>query len=423
MKSLYSLYKKSTGICTDTRKIKDGCLFFALKGENFDGNDYIEDALKKGAAFAVGESSFEGEDLQDRVIQVDDSLRTLQELANYHRNQLDIPVIGITGSNGKTTCKELLHQSLSTQYKCFSTPGNFNNHIGVPLSLLQIDSSHEVAVLEFGDNHPGEIKMLCEISEPTHCFLTNIGKDHIEGFGTYENNVLAKKELFDHAKAHSLLCFVDPMEKEVFELSEFLDDRIIFPKESEIHYYTENAFIAMSYQGNSYVTRLVGDYNQRNIDAAFHISQHFGVDPFDALQAISQYQPENNRSQLIEKESNSIYLDAYNANPSSMELALKSFSKLNLKATSVVIIGDMLELGTLSKNEHKSILELCKQLHFDRIIAVGSEFQQAGISAEIEHFDQSTSLKAYLEKHPIKNAQILLKGSRGIKLETLVDVL
>lgn len=398
-------------------------MFFALKGDNFDGNDYIEQALNKGAAYAVSERSFEGQDIKNQVTQVNDTLKTLQELANYHRHQLNIPLIGITGSNGKTTCKELLHQSLSKKFRCFSTLGNFNNHIGVPLSLLQIDESHEIAVVEFGDNHPGEIKMLCEIAEPSHCFLTNIGKDHIEGFGTYENNVLAKKELFDHAKANALPCFVDPNEAEVFELSEFLDERIIFPKDSEIHYYTDDAFIAMSYKGKSFTTKLVGDYNQRNIDAAFYISKHFGVDPFDSLQAISEYQPQNNRSQLIEKDNNSIYLDAYNANPSSMELALKSFAKLNLKPSRVVIIGDMLELGALSKNEHKSILDLCKQLQFDRIIAVGTEFQEAGISSEIEHFDQSSSLKAYLEKHPIKDAQILLKGSRGIKLESLVEVL
>lgn len=420
---LYDHFESSTGVCTDTRKIEQDCLFFALKGGNFNGNDFILDALKSGASHAVADEDREEFRTDSRISIVEDCLNSLQTLATHHRRQLKIPIIGITGSNGKTTTKELLHQALLTKFRVFSTPGNFNNHIGVPLSILMINSEHEIAILEYGDNHRGEVELLCKISEPTYCFLTNIGKDHIEGFGSFENNVLAKKELFDYAKVNGLSTYVDQNEPEVVELSQELQHCITFPSEPKLKYHLEGAFIAFRYEGKSYASNLVGEYNHHNIDAAFYISRNLGADAHLALQAIADYIPKNNRSQLIEQGDNVIYLDAYNANPSSMELALKSFAKLELKAKRVAIMGDMLELGPLSREEHQNILDYAKSLDLSRIILVGSEFSQVRTSPEVEHFDHTESLKAYLKKNPINNAQIMLKGSRGIKLESLLDVL
>ena len=421
MDKLYKQYIDSSGVWTDTRNILKDSLFIALKGANFDGNEFIHEAIEAGAKYAVTDSKNGKPD--PRIIVVDDCLETLQGLANFHRRKLNIPVIGITGSNGKTTSKELLHASLSAKFKVFSTPGNFNNHIGLPLSILQIKHTHEIAVLELGDNHIGEIAALCKIAEPSHCYLTNIGKDHIEGFGSFENNVKAKLELFDYAKSSNSIVFLDPEEDSVYQYGLKLKERIEFPIGDAILFKSNNGFVEFISDGNSYSTNLVGEYNQANIRAAYYIAKHFKVEIDKASTAIANYVPSNNRSQLVNSEQNTIYLDAYNANPSSMALALDSFSKLKLRSNRVVILGDMLELGASSISEHNQILDLCKRLSFDRIIVVGHEFGQCHLSAEIEHFDRTESLLAFLKKQGIVNSQVFLKGSRGIKLEQLLEEL
>lgn len=423
MRTLYEHYLNSSGICTDTRKIKKGSLFVALKGANFDGNDYVLQALSEGASFALSDRNSEAHRNSSKVILVEDCLKSLQALANYHRKQLATPIIGITGSNGKTSTKELLHASLSTRFKTFATPGNFNNHIGVPLTLLQLTKEHEFGVLEFGDNHIGEIAELCEIAEPDYCYLTNIGKDHLEGFGSFENNVKAKKELYDYALKREIPVFIDKNEGSLMNLGASLPKKILYPNEESLQFGLDGAFIKILYGGKSYVSHLVGEYNRANIEAAFYIATHLGAKADEVLKAIAAYQPQNNRSQLIEKATNSIYLDAYNANPSSMQLAIESFRNFNLRKHKVVVLGDMLELGESSRAEHQAIFNLAKASKFDLILLVGNEFGKIRFAEGAKHYSNVHALKDALKQKPLRDSQILLKGSRGIRLEELLEVL
>lgn len=425
---LYQLFKEYPNICTDTRSIQPHSLFFALKGENFNGNQFAEKALQNGAAFGIiDEPKFL---TNDNLILVDDVLTTLQNLAKFHRSQLTIPVIGITGSNGKTTTKELTHSVLTQKYNCFATKGNLNNHIGVPLSLLSINSSHEIAIIEMGANHVGEIKDLCAISQPTIGLITNIGKAHLEGFGGFEGVKVAKSELYKYLEQKDNPVFINGDNKILEELSDGLF-KISYGQEEQNHIIgkTDNkkeqlsiAWKKRGYFGYSQEikTHLVGHYNLENVLAAICIGNHFEVSEEQIATGIESYLPSNNRSQLIKKGTNHIILDAYNANPVSLKAAIENVLNSN-HATKYIIAGDMKELGQYSEPEHQSIVDLIVD-HKLNAFLVGPEFQKTNYG-NIKTFKDTLSLSNYIKDNPISDAIILIKGSRSIGLEQTLDVL
>lgn len=424
MKSLLELYKECNyTVCTDTRKITDNCLFFALKGENFNGNKFAKQAIESGAKYAViDEAQYE---IYGKTVLVKDGLKALQELANNYRNEFNIPVLGITGSNGKTTAKELIHAVISKKYKCHSTPGNFNNHIGLPLTILSMPTNTEFCILEMGDNHMGEIALLSEIGEPTHALVTNVGKDHIEGFGSFENNKLAKKELFDFITKTDGVAFLPRFEPEVLELAQEVHNRVDFGSSESLYnigFADADPFVKYSSNDNEYQTNLIGEYNIFNIQMAFAIGKTFEVADEEIHSAICSYKPQNMRSVYLEKDSNVIFLDAYNSNPSSLNAALDSFEKQQLKPNRVVIVGDMLELGSESLKEHQDIVDRLIKSDL-KVILVGSEFQKTNHGPSIYWFQSRTELIEHLVQNPIQESQILLKGSRGIRLEEVVEAL
>jgi UDP-N-acetylmuramoyl-tripeptide--D-alanyl-D-alanine ligase len=422
IKDLYDRYLEcDKTITTDTRKISKGGLFLALKGENFDGNDYIEEALEKGAAHAISSrSEFKS---NDRVTVVEDTLLALQHIANDHRKQFDIPVLGITGSNGKTTSKELITAVLSKKFITHSTPGNFNNHIGLPLTLLSMKSSAEFCVLEMGDNHPGEIKLLCEIGAPTHGLVTNVGKDHIEGFGSFEANKLAKKELFDYLAIHQCTAFIPEFEEELIEMSGNVSDRSTFGLNECIQMISAQPLIKYRKpSGEIATTQLIGDYNFRNILMAYHIGKYFDVPEEDIHHAITSYVPSNNRSQLIKKGNNLVFLDAYNSNPSSAELAIQNLLMQNTELKKIAILGDMLELGDESIKEHQGIVDLLNGCGIE-VILVGTEFEKTIRPKDFKHFSDRHKLIEQLNLSKPQNAMILIKGSRGLRLEETLEAL
>jgi len=426
---LYSIFQAHPLICTDTRNILPDSLFFALKGTNFNGNKFAQEALNAGSAYAIiDEPEFH---VGDRTILVENVLVALQELATHHRKQLKIPVIGITGSNGKTTTKELMHAVLSQKYRCYATEGNFNNHIGVPLTLLKINSSVEIAIIEMGANHIGEIGFLCNISQPDYSIVTNIGAAHLEGFGSIEGVIKTKKALYDYVREHQGIAFVNRDNDLLMELAEGIEQQT-FGTTSEATYQgklvgdsfclnvqwkTDTGFIDVP-------SNLVGDYNLENALAAMAIGSYFGVSSEAIKTAISSYVPANNRSQLIQSDTGAtIVLDAYNANPTSMKAAIHNFTKKD-SAASVLILGDMLELGQYSANEHQEIVTLAENLGFQNVLLVGTEFAKAKKPAHFHTAPDVAAAKTFLqnEKMPAK-ASILIKGSRGIRLESLVEIL
>ena len=418
LKELYSEFLSSTGVSTDTRKIEAGKIFFALKGDNFNGNEYANQAEESGAkALILDDLSFYS-GTKAKVYQVEDVLTSLQELANYHRRQLNTHILGITGSNGKTTTKELLQVGLSSKLKTFVTPGNLNNHIGVPLSLLQIERDCEVAVIELGDNHMGEVAMLCKIAEPDSGYITNLGKDHIEGFGSYENNILAKKELFDYLKASGGFAFINDLDTEVLKMSTKLKG----PKMSEFEEKYQMKYLGLmpklhySIEGKTCTSNLVGSYNYENILACHFICDYFEVEIDQVASAIADFMPDNNRSQLIDtQKENTVYLDAYNANPSSMELALQSFDSIDTELPKVAILGDMLELGDLSKAEHQNIVDIAESLPFQEVMLIGNEFSQCKLNSA-ECFNNVEDALDELKRKSFSKTYFLLKGSRGIRV-------
>ncbi len=425
MKNLLDTYKSCNyKVSTDTRNITEGSLFFALKGENFNGNEFALKAIESGAKYAVvDEQKFED---NERIIVVNDALKALQTLAHDYRKQFDIPVLAITGSNGKTTAKELIHCVISRKFKCHSTPGNFNNHIGLPLTLLSMPQDTEFCILEMGDNHMGEIALLSEIGAPTHALVTNVGKDHIEGFGSFENNKLAKKELFDYIDKENGIAFIPQFEPEIEELASEVGNQISFGGANTGYYLSLNqAKPFIEYKDPSdknHLTKLIGEYNIFNIQMAFAIGSYFKVDEKDIHEAICSYQPNNLRSVFLEKGDNSIFLDAYNSNPSSLEAALDSFNKQQLKEQRVIILGDMLELGSESKKEHQSIVDQLMSYRLE-VYLVGNEFKKTNFSPSVYWFKDRFDLIDHIVSNPIRNSQILLKGSRGIRLEEVVEVL
>ncbi|HEY0741630.1 MAG TPA: UDP-N-acetylmuramoyl-tripeptide--D-alanyl-D-alanine ligase [Chryseosolibacter sp.] len=425
IEKLYQKYLENKRISTDTRQITPGSVFFALKGDKFNANEFAAEALEKGANYAViDEARFKKD---DRYFLVDNALEALQQLARHHRTQLKIPVLGLTGSNGKTTSKELVHAVLSKKFKTHATKGNLNNHIGVPLTILAIDESVEFTVIEMGANHVGEIALLCSIANPTHGFITNIGKAHIGTFGGFENIIRGKSELYQHLITNKGQVFINSANEILANMAKRFSNPIFYPGPKDFyqaHMLSADPMVTIRADNGDVVeTNLIGGYNFENIAAALCIGKFFGVDAKAANKAVSEYIPGNMRSQVVKKESNTIILDAYNANPSSMQAAIENLSAMNA-SNKVLILGDMFELESEADKEHQAIGTLIKQKGFDQVYLCGSLFKAA--LREIPHakyFEKKDQLILELKQYPIKNSTVLVKASRGIGLETVVDYL
>lgn len=432
IEDLYKVYIEHPVISTDSRNIPKGSIFFALKGEKFNGNEFALTALIKGAAFAIiDEEKFKS---GVHTILVDNVLQTLQKLANYHRKKLNIPLIAITGSNGKTTTKELLYSALSTKYNVFATKGNLNNHIGVPLTLLSMENSTEIGVVEMGANHLGEIDFLCKIAEPNYGIITNIGKAHLEGFGSFEGVIKAKTELYRFIdKSNGTIFFNSDNDILLDETLKISCKTIAYGSEKKDNYcsgeiYPSDSFLRFSIKQNTSKdssdeiidTHLIGNYNFENALAACAISLYFQVPVETIKSGIAKYMPVNNRSQLVNISSNKLLLDYYNANPSSVEAAISNFDLIETLLNKVVILGDMFELGDQSDVEHEKILTILKTKNFDTVYLVGERFAKIKDNP-FKTFENATDLKNYLGKNKIASSYILIKGSRGVKLEIVAE--
>ena len=427
IKELHHHFLSSSGISTDTRTIELGNLFFALKGPNFDANAFAEKALENGAKLAIIDDPKHLVDGDNRYVLVEDGLKTLQALATYHRDQFQIPVIGLTGSNGKTTSKELINVVLSTQYKTLATKGNLNNHIGVPLTLLCMETETEIAIIEMGANKQGDIAELSGIAKPTHGFITNIGKAHLEGMGGFEGVLKTKTELFQFLKETGGNVFINTLQSIFSNMLKRFEDPILFPEPGsfcEVKFEGADPFVSFSLPGINlqFTSQLIGAYNFDNIAAAIAIGKYFGIAPETAAKAIIGYIPSNMRSQVLEKRSNLILLDAYNANPSSMAAALQTFGTMKQRKKSMVVLGDMLELGDQAEKEHAQIGEILAHLQIDKVCLTGNLIQAAlkNIPNAL-YFPDPFSLRNWLQDSKLEDYQILIKGSRGMKLEGLVD--
>lgn len=430
IEELYSIFKEHPSVSTDTRKLQKDSIFFALKGENFNANEFAEKALEGGCSYAVIDEEKYKKD--SRFILVKNVLQALQQLANYHRKQLKIPFIGITGSNGKTTTKELVSAVLSKEFSTYYTQGNLNNHIGVPLTLLSINSTHEMAVIEMGANHQGEIKLLCSIAEPDYGIITNIGKAHIEGFGGFEGIKKGKGELYQFIKNRNGKVFIN---NDNSILTEMLNgyDAVGYGTSPENFvsglFIESNPFIKFKWRGDAtksfdeqpiISSHLVGKYNFENILSAICVGKYFGVDEQKINEAIENYIPNNNRSQAVEKNSNTLILDYYNANPTSMKAAIENFADMNAK-NKMLVLGDMLELGDESATEHQAIIQLLSSKNLTNVILVGKLFNAS--KSDFKKFISSEEAANYIKSNAPQNTSILIKGSRGIKLEKVVEVL
>ena len=426
IQELYSVFIKYPNISTDTRKIMPNSLFFALKGDSFNGNQFAETALKLGASYAVidDEKKYHG----DKYILVKDVLTCLQQLATYHRKQLKSIIIAITGSNGKTTTKELIKKVLEKKYRTLATQGNLNNHIGVPLTLLSITPEIELAIVEMGANHVGEIAMLCNIAQPDYGMITNIGKAHIGEFGSFENIIKAKTELYTYIKSNGKKIFVNAEDALLMKHARGID-QITYGTRSNAYCRSElvevNPFLKIVYENQPIQSKLIGTYNFDNITLAICIGKYFGIGIADIKNAIEEYVPSNNRSQIVKTKSNEIVLDAYNANPSSMMVAIQNFYQMK-GDDKWLILGDMLELGQYEVEEHKSIIKLIESKKFKHVILVGNRFDKAvlELGSNFPVFKTSDELLNVIShQYRIKDALILIKGSRGMKLERVVDSL
>ena len=414
IENLYSLYSKNYLVDTDTRTIRSNSIFFSLKGDKFNGNTFAQKAIGLGASYAIiDEKAYE---IKGKTILVDNVLKTLQALASYHRKQLAIPVIGITGSNGKTTTKELLQAVLQTQFNTKATLGNLNNHIGVPLTILSFTNKTEIGIVEMGANHQKEIEFLCTICEPDLGYITNFGKAHLEGFGGIEGVIKGKSELYTYLKENNKISFVNANDAIQVQLTTNLNSVLL---NNTIATSAIQPFLAVKYKDQVIHTHLVGAYNVDNLKAAISIGEYFTISQENIISAIKNYIPTNNRSQIIKKKNNTILMDAYNANPSSTMVALDNFSKTNHQKK-IVILGDMFELGDYSTKEHQNIVDYCNTLHLDRCIFVGEAYSK---TSAIEKYENFESLKTQIKQSPFKNCYILIKGSRGMSLERLLEVI
>jgi len=427
--ALYKIFLDYPKVCTDSRKIEPNCLFFALKGENFNGNQFAAQAIEQGAAYAIIDDT--NLNKQEQFILVEDVLTTLQQLAHHHRKQFDIPVIGITGTNGKTTTKELISTVLKSHYPTHYTKGNFNNHIGVPLTLLAMPADTEVAIIEMGANHIGEIDFLCQIAAPTHGLITNVGEAHLEGFGSFEGVKTAKGELYKYLEKNKSLAFINKNEEHLKEMAGPNLYKVLYTKSDapdlkvpifETKLVAANPFVEIAFLSKTGISQniksqLIGLYNFNNIMTAVTLARYFKV-PYKKIKtSIENYTPSNNRSQIIEKGTNKFLLDAYNANITSMTKALESFASYK-DQKKVAIIGDMLELGKYSVEAHNKIIDLAENLDLE-ILTVGKEFSQLNRKG-IKQFRDTKTLKTWFWKQVFENTFFLLKGSRGIGLEKLL---
>ncbi len=425
IQALHNLFLTCTSLTTDTRKIEFNSIFFALKGDRFDANTFAKEALAKGASYVV----IDNKDyfIDERTVLVNDTLKTLQELAQFHRNYLNLPIIALTGSNGKTTTKELINAVLSEKYNVKSTIGNLNNHIGVPLTLLSFDKTTEIGIVEMGANHQKEIEFLCEIAQPDYGYITNFGKAHLEGFGGFEGVIKGKSEMYHFLKKENKKVLVN------------LDDRIQVDKSNAISSYTfstktttadvfinniqANPFVSVEYNKHIIQSQLVGIYNANNINAAITIGHYFKISDELIKKAIENYNPTNNRSQLSKKGTNQLIMDAYNANPSSMAVALENFIQIE-EPNKIAFLGDMFELGEESFQEHKSIVDSLKNESEIDFYFVGVEFYKSKIQQDnFKFFATFEDLRKELAETKFDNKYILIKGSRGMALERIVELL
>ena len=421
--NLYDEYVQNPKICTDTRKISSGCLFFALKGSNFNGNKFAKEALDKGASCAIVDDELYATD--ERYILVEDSLITLQELARFHRKQLKCKILGITGSNGKTTSKELCLQVLKKKYNTMATSGNLNNHIGVPLSILSITSDTEIAIIEMGANHINEIEFLCGIAEPDYGVITNVGKAHLEGFGSIEGVLKAKTELYQYLATKNAPVFVKdndyklidkiPDECRIIRFGELKNSNHI------IQYNGAQPFVKVLLNEIQIKSQLIGDYNFDNIALSIAVGMEFGVESIDIKEGIESYVSSNNRSQIKKTNTNTILLDAYNSNPMSLKKAIQNLENIKHK-NKVMILGDMFELGEQTTIEHKKIIDQCLKSGVSNVFLVGKIFNAIN-NTNYTSFDNILDLITLLKTQSIEDAFILIKGSRGMKLEQVVDYL
>ena len=420
IKEIHQHFLNSSGISTDTRNIKSNSLFFALKGDHFNGNEFAKAAVEKGAyKIIIDEEKY----INDHSILVPNVLKTLQELATFHRVYLNIPIIALTGSNGKTTTKELVNVVLSKKFKTVATIGNFNNHIGVPLTLLNMNKSTELGIVEMGANHPGEIELLCTITKPDYGYITNFGKAHIEGFGSLEGVIKSKSELYQYLRATNKTVFVNDNDKNQKKKSEHIK-KFTFGNESQNcapQLIDSSNELLLSFEGLTIQSHLIGHYNFNNIAAAITMGSYFGVDRMNIKKAIESYVPSNNRSQIIKKETNTIILDAYNANPTSMMAALKNFIQSS-SPNKIVFLGDMFELGVTSEEEHQYISDYIEKYLDGQCYLIGNAFYKTISNVEnIKKYLSFENLKPVLESTSFSNTHVLIKASRGMALERILN--
>ncbi len=425
IQDLHKLFLKSSGVVIDTRKIIDKTIFVAIRGERFDANTFAQEALDKGAVYVLIDNNEYY--IDERTIFVNDSLETLQELSKYHRQFLNIPIIALTGSNGKTTTKELINVVLAKKFKTKATVGNLNNHIGVPLTLLSFTSETEIGIVEMGANHQKEIEFLCDLVQPDYGYITNFGKAHLDGFGGVEGIIKGKSEMYTFLNSNNKKIVVN-LDDPIQEYKTKTIERITFSQENKeafvfIKKIEANPLVTISYENEVIKSHLIGLYNSNNINAAITIGKYFGNSNSDIKAAIESYIPENNRSQLVKKGSNEIILDAYNANPSSMILALENLIQLK-NPNKIAIIGDMFELGKESFIEHKAIVDYLLLQNNLHCIFVGNDFYENKIEKiNFNFFKTFEDFKKYFENFTVENKMILIKGSRGMALERTLDFL
>jgi len=425
IETLYAHFLECTAACTDTRKIQKDCLFFALKGDHYNGNKFASQALDLGAKYCVVDEAEVAMD--ERYILVDNVLETLQQLASHHRKTLNVPILALTGSNGKTTTKELINAVLSKTNVTTATQGNLNNHIGVPLTLLQMNEYTDIGIVEMGANHPTEIALLCQIAKPDYGLITNFGKAHLEGFGSLEGVIKAKSELYDYLKAHHKVIFVnenDPIQLQQtsgydqvhkFGLPTSLDTRLELVKSQPC--------VTLTYNNTTVNSQLAGTYNFNNMAVAIAVGSYFKVNREAIINAIEYYTPTNNRSQILKQGNNTIIMDAYNANPTSMLAALENFKQLQ-QGKKHLFLGDMFELGQTATNEHQFIVDYLEQHDLGQVYLVGENFYKTTVtSKQIQKFQTVEALKSYLNTTRVEHSFLLIKGSRGMALERILDIL
>ncbi len=429
---LYSIFCNYPVVTTDSRMCIKDSIFFALKGERFNGNLFAKEALLAGCAYAIVDEGNEEEiKLNERIIKVENVLRTLQQLANYHRRKLKIPIIGITGTNGKTTTKELISISLSSEFKVASTFGNYNNHIGVPLTLLSMNKTHEIGVVEMGANHPGDIKELCEIAEPNYGIITNVGRAHLEGFGTFENVVNTKGELFEFIRKNEGKVFVNRENSILYEMSEGMN-RILYGKNDPSLFASgtialANPFLEFdwSFFDSSYrvKTRLVGEFNFDNAIAAVAVSKYFGINAERISSSLESYEPTNHRSQFKRTTRNDLIIDTYNANPTSMKTSLDFFLSIPSSMPKMAILGEMKELGETSKSEHEKLISYLSEKTKLQTYLIGHNFYNINTNSNFKFFENVEELNSFIKSNPINGYYIFIKGSHSVQLEKVVEFL